>query len=328
MIISYSECHLHGGIKMKDISRKHHYIPQFYLSAYTSNKTKSGNVYVFNVVNGRRFSTKPANVGAIRDFNRVNIEGEKPDSLEHALSEFEEKASQACRAINSTLKFPCDEDFSYVINLLCLIAIRNPRLRSSFNSFRTTVIHRLSDSLVSDKTIYEHQLKKAQDAGYIEQTNVSFEEMQQFILDRKYKIEFDPESNTLVEFKTFDKILHLLGRRVWSLLTAPSNGPFFICSDHPVVLINKSQNNGVPIGYGSKNTEIYFPLGPCACFYGVFEDPLIPVIDLDKRKIGIINHFIAKNAEQLIFSSTDSFLLFTNGCMKTVSWDCQKETPG
>ena len=207
---------------MNQTARKHHYLPQAYLAAFTDTGTKDGQFYVLDIRDGTRFRTSPKNVAAERDFNRVDFEGKSPDILERAFSPFEDRAVQAIRKVICTETFPSDEDCNDIINLLCLIAVRNPQLRRSFNRSRQDMIHQICNLLVSDEKIWDHHLKKAQEAGNVAETNISFEQAKQFIEDRRYQIEFPPADNLRIEIPTFDKLLPILGQRRWSLLVAPS----------------------------------------------------------------------------------------------------------
>lgn len=103
---------------MKPIARRHHYLPQAYLAAFTDTGQKNGRFNVLDVRNGRSFRTSPLNVAAERDFNRVDIEGYSPDVIEQALAPFEAQAVDAIRKIIETREFPCDEDWNWILNLL------------------------------------------------------------------------------------------------------------------------------------------------------------------------------------------------------------------
>lgn len=294
---------------MKELSRKHHYLPQSYLAAFTNTKTKGGLFYVFDVTNGKHFQTSTKNVAAKRDFNKINIEGMPPDILENKFSTFEEEVAKAIQYININLTFPDDEKFISIINMICLIALRNPRLRSSFNRSRESVIRIVADMLVSSKETYHRHLEKAKSNGYIGETDVSFEEMKKFITDGTYALEFPPEENIRIEFHTFDSVLKLLEQRFWSLLVAPDPGPTFICSDHPVTLVAKPKNEHTLLGYGQSNTVVIFPIGQRTCFYGAFEDKLPRVKGIDPVNVAAINSIILDNAESHIFSTTNIFYL-------------------
>ncbi|MHB9075713.1 MAG: DUF4238 domain-containing protein [Desulfobaccales bacterium] len=305
---------------MSSIARRHHYLPQAYLAPFTDTGAKDGRLYVLDTNSGVRFHTSPKNVAVELDFNRVDIEGKSPDTIEKSLADFEESATQMILKVNCTKTFPNDEDFSWIINLLCLIAVRNPQLRKLLNRSRELAIRVINDLLVSDKKIWAHHLKKAQEAGYIKKTNISFEECKTFIKEGKYKIEFTPESNLRIELRTFDRILKILGQRTWSLLVAPASGPNFICSDHPVALAWKNHSKGGPIGYGLKNTEVFFPVSPQTAFYGVYEDFLPPVVHINPPQVALMNTRIANSAERHVFSAMDTFSIWEKGGM--IEIDC------
>jgi len=316
---------------MNPTARKHHYLPQAYLAAFTDTESKDGQFYVLDTGSGTCFRTSPKNVAAERDFNRVDLEGKSPDILEQALSPFEDRAVQAIRNVIRTETFPSDEDYHFIINLLGLMAVRNPQSRKSINWSRQEKIHLMANLLVSDKKIFDHHLNKSQEAGYVAETNVSFEQMKQFIEERRYRIEFAPKGDHRVEFHNFDQLLPILGQRIWSLLVAPSPGPGFICSDHPVALTWKNPDSRVPIGYGLKNTEVFFPLGPRTGFYGVYEDPLPTVIKIKPAQVAMMNWRVAQSAERHVFSATDTFFVWYKGEVREV--DCGsnlrvQRTPG
>jgi hypothetical protein len=182
------------------IARRHHYLPQAYLAAFTGTGLKDGQFNVLDVQSGRSFRTSPINVAAERDFNRVDIEGHSPDAMEQALAPFEAQAVAAIRKVIETGEFPNDHDWNWILNLLGLIAVRNPQRRESFNYSHEQVIHRIGDLLVSDKKIWDHHVKKARESGANIDDNVSFEDVKQFVKRRKYQIEFSPKAICVLNF--------------------------------------------------------------------------------------------------------------------------------
>ena len=293
-------------------ARRHHYLPQCYLALFTDTSKKDGQFFVLEIESGRTFRTSPINVAVEQDFNRVDIEGHPPDAVENALAPFEGRAVQAIKNILATGDFPNDDDFSFIINLLCLIAVRNPKHRSSFNRAREQLLHRIGDLLVSDKRIWEHHVQKMKDSGEEFSKHVSFEDMKRFIDERNYEIDFTTESNLRVEMNATDKILPILGERTWSLILAPEDGPEFICSDHPVALDWKSRQSN-PVGFGLRNTEVFFPLSRRAGFYGTFEDPLRPVVQASPGNVATMNRRVALNAVRHVYSPLESFAFWHEG---------------
>lgn len=299
---------------MKTPSRKHHYLPQGYLAAFTDTGKKDGQFYVLELDNGNCFRTSPKNVAAKRDFNRVDIEGHSPDAVEQALSPVEALMIEACRKVIQTQAYPNDEDINYILNLLGLVAVRNPKLRTSFNKASDRMMRMIGHMLVSKKEVFEYQTKKAREAGYLNpENNSTYEEVKRFVEGGEYDIEFSPEGNLRIELETFDKILPVLGERIWSVFVAPPSGPSFICSDHPVTLVWKNTGIKGPVGFGLKNTEVFFPLGPTVGLYGTYELPQNEVVKLSPTNVARLNRRIMDNAEKHVFSTSECFYIRDEG---------------
>jgi len=301
----------------KSVARRHHYVPQAYLAAFTSTGEKDGQFYVLDVKAGHAFRTSPLNVGAQRDFNRVEVDGHPPDAIESALAPFEGNAVAAIRRVIDSEAFPNDSDWNLILNLLGLIAVRNPKMRGSFNDAREQVLRRVADLLASDEKVWNRNVAKARDAGESIIGEVSFEQVKQFVEEGKYKIEFHPEGNLRIEFKAFDELLPILGQRTWSVLVAPEGGPEFICSDHPVTVTWKQGHAG-PVGFGLRETEVFMPLGRRVGFYGVYETPLKPVVKCKPGQVATMNKRTAWNAERHVYSHHQNFFIWHDGDIREV----------
>src|SRR3974390_2669136 len=121
---------------MSKIARDHHFLPQCYLAGFTDTGTVDGRLCVYDFVAERFFRQKPKNVAFEVDFNRINVDGHPPDALERAFGEFEGNAAAVVRRICESGELPADEDLSYVLNLIALLATRNPRMRRSMTRAR------------------------------------------------------------------------------------------------------------------------------------------------------------------------------------------------
>lgn len=307
---------------MKATAKNQHYLAQAYLAAFTKTGKKKGQFHVFEPDTWNCFRTSPRNVAAQRYFNWVDIEGKPHDTLENALSPLENRMAQACRNVNRTETFPSGEDFSYIINLIALVAIRNPKVRTSLNRSREQVINLTNRLLVSNKGIFEHYMKKGVEEGCVRENNITFEKMKQVVENYECKIEFPPGGDSPLEFDTIDDLIPLLGQRAWSLFIAPNPGPCFICSDHPVALTWKDSERNRPIGYGLRKTEVFFPLGLRTGFYGVYEDHLPTVVRLKSYDVAKWNGRVLENAEKYVYSTFDKFLIEYKGELREV--DCYR----
>lgn len=296
----------------KPFARRHHYLPQAYLAAFTNTCTKQGQFFVLNIEDDNSFRTSPLNVATERDFNRVDIKGKSPDAIENKLATFEEQAVKAIKNTISSKSFPKDQDYNLILNLLCLFAVRNPLLRKSFNRARAHVLNQLADQLVASRESWDNHILAAKAVDEKIDDTVSFEQMKNFIEKRRYKIEFFPEGNLHVEFKAFYELLPILGQRTWSLFVAPAQGPEFICSDHPVTLVWKNGSDA-PVGYSLKGTEIFFPLSRKIGFYGTFEEILPPIVELKPLGVAAMNSRVFFNAKCHVFSALEGFFILQEG---------------
>lgn len=298
-------------MKQGPIARRHHFVPQGYLGAFTDSGDKSGKLFVHDVNAGRWFRTTPKNVAHRRDFNRFETDGLSPDALEKIFGGLESDALQAIRKVADSEKFPGPKDYNLILNFICLLAVRNPNLRQSFNSFRGSVIEHVSDILVSTKEIWEAHVKLAKGAGVEVDEDVPYERMRDFVRGRNYDFEFSPEGNLRVELSAYDKLLPILGKRTWSILLAPGPGPELVAGDHPVTLAWKDGMG--PVGYGLANTEVFIPLTPRVGFYGTFEDPLGEVVRMRPENVAIMNSRILVRAQQHVFSRRSAYTVYGGG---------------
>jgi hypothetical protein len=296
-------------------ARRHHYLPQAYLAGFTESGTIEGRCCVLEVQTGKRFVASPKNLAVERDFNRIEIEGEQPDALEQAFSELEGHAAAAIRRASDTGAFPQGEDYDNIINLIVLIALRNPQMRESWNRAKEQQARLFAELLVSQRTIFDHLVAQVREAGHLseEVSQVPYEEVKRFIKDGQYDIACPRAGNQIVELQAFDSLLKLFARRLWSVCIAPSDGPEFVCSDHPVTLRWKEPGMRAPIGFGLANTELCVPLSRKIGLYGVFEEELPPAVHLTEQGVAEFNHRVAANASRHVFSATETFVLILDG---------------
>lgn len=302
----------------KSVARKHHYIPQAFLAGFTEQGKKDGQLYVFDPANGTSFRTIPKKVAAERDFNRVDVLGKPIDVVEKALASFEMNAIEAIKRVVESEAFPNDEDYILILNFLGLLAIRNPRLRKSFNESREAVCRRLLELVVSNTKVWEHHKVKAIAGGHEISTSVSFDDAREFVRRGEYDVTFSSEGNLRAEFGALDDVLRVLGQRSWSVLIAPKDGTEFICADHPVTLWSKSGSRE-SLGLGMTNTEIFLPLSKRVGFYGVYEEPLKEVVRCRASNVAIMNQRAMDTAQRHVYSASPSFSIWQDEMIREVS---------
>jgi hypothetical protein len=123
------------------------------------------------------------------DFNRFDAEGLPPDALEAAFGEFEGKTASVIRSIRQDGELPADEAFSYVLNLICQLAIRNPSMRESMTVARRRSVRIIGDLLTADHATYQHQVAAARAAGFVPNKEVPYKQIKEHIDGDDYQLE-------------------------------------------------------------------------------------------------------------------------------------------
>ncbi|MEM1381910.1 MAG: DUF4238 domain-containing protein [Pseudomonadota bacterium] len=251
----------------------HHYIPQFYLRNFASGSKRQAKIFVYDESTKRAFTTQVRNVGSRRHFNRIEAENMHANAVEDALAQFEGELSSAFAEVIEAKKFPSNEHFSYIMNFLALVAVRNPRYRSTMEDFHERSVKAIMSAALSSKEAWDSQIRQMRKAGEPLKNEIPYEEMKSFHTKDQYSVQIDQTRLIQIEFKAVDKVLEWLPRRNWCLATA-SNGHSYICSDAPVVLswVDESDKGFRGPGFGLKQTIVLFPIGPQLLLIGTFED--------------------------------------------------------
>lgn len=271
-----------------------------------------------DVVSRSVFRGKPRNVAAERDFNRIEADGHDPDTLERQLGEFEAKAISVIRGIQVSGELPADEEFSYVINLMALLVVRNPRSRRAMNAARLHTVRIIGDMLTSDGRLFKHHFAKAKHDGFVRRdAEVS---LRKFIEDNRYSVTVSPSESVSLELRGFENALRLLGSRYWSLITAAVDAPDFVTCDHPVIPVFKDLTRRGPVGYGLPHTEVSFPLNTRQALLGVFEDPLSPRLEDRARQVAAINSRTVYHADRQVYSKTASVVVLRSGGLASLNY--------
>ena len=285
------------------VARRHHYVPRCYLNSFAVEvgKKKNKELSVFDVVERRFFQTAPENVALEKDFNSIDLEGHAPDVFEQAMASVESDIGPALTRIIEARSLDNEEDKTFLLNLIGLLHLRNPRFRELKRSFHERVAKMFLDIALSSKQMWDSQIKRAQDAGFIPKgTETSYETAKASYKEENYKVEVPTEEHIRSEMQTFDHALPLLFERKWVLVRAPQGFPGFVTCDHPVSLTWSEPTRARP-GLKLKGTEILFPISPALAVVGVFE-LVCGVYDCNEEQVASANGTTILNAERQVYA--------------------------
>jgi hypothetical protein len=290
----------------KAAPRKHHFVPRFYLRGFVGKKDQ---LFVVDRSSKKTFRTAPKNVAAERDFNRVEVEGMDPNAVEKALAEFEGKVAPALERVKTAKSLANKEDRDAVMNLICALAIRNPRQRATINDFVGELAQRVVELGLQTKERWDGQIAKMKAAGiWDDSSNASYEDIKKFIEERRYKIEVAKEFNVAMEIGGHNPLLQHLGNRKWQILRASEGSGGFVTTDVPVCITwSDAQDHGIfSPGFGVPGTEVIVPISTNLALRGTFEGEE-NVVEADIFTVGGVNSFLIGNAEKQVYAHDYSF---------------------
>lgn len=291
-------------------ARNHHYIPQAYLRGFTEGVSKKSSFVVYEVDTGKRFETRPRNVGAERDFNRVNLPGGDPNIVESEMGKFEGLLPNAIQDIEKRNVFD-GESRNIILNLIAILSTRHPDRREALRRFHAQIAKVAMSMVIAKPESYNHACSKLDvfsDASPV--AHVPYEQMKRFVDSGKYDIDVATEHHLRMEATAHEAALDCLVQRKWMLYRAVTN--HFITSDFPVSLAWRNPEK-VPAfyrsspGHAMRDTEVVFALNKHLALIGTFDgedstnraSPLV---------VGAFNSRAVANARRHIYSAKRDFL--------------------
>lgn len=295
------------------ISRGHHFIPQCYLNGFIDPKQQGNKLYVIDKIEKKQYGPiETEKVGKQRDFNRVDIEGIDIDKFEKSFSKFEGDVAKALDWIKNNRDIPEGEYYILILNLIALLSVRNPQTRRYIQEAQTQVLKVMSQMIVSSPELYDSYIQKIKESGKDIPDDVTFEDFKDYIDKDRYDIQYEYGYNLNLELHAIDNLLPYLFKRNWSLLIVSENAGYFVCSDYPVSILQKTKHGSClnSTGYGLANTEVVFPINKEMAFSGIF-DGTSRVIEVNEEIVAGINGRTVQLAERQIYSSEKRFKYLT-----------------
>lgn len=293
-------------------SRKHHYIPRFYLTGFTQNNDPKDKLWVIDQQDIKQFKAAPSKIAFETDFYRVDLPDVELDAFEQGLAYFESKAADVIKRILSLNKIQDSNDFNILINFIALIIARVPERRERTNSWAKDLSKMTLNMICATEETYIHHMKKANiDVSHAD--FVPYEQMKNFLKKDKYTVEFDRHTHLKNMIITTDTLIPLLAQRNWALIRNTNSNHPFICSDNPACLTWTRPDSGFySPGFGLRNTEITLPLTKELFLIGRFE-PLIPYTTVNKvKQIAALNSRTGMHATRFVYSMKQNFPWLTN----------------
>jgi hypothetical protein len=146
-------------------ARRHHWIPENYLGLFSRDGNTGSQVFVIDCVKRKSFWTSTENVCVKRDFNRIESTDLDRNELEKRLGQFESNAISALRAIGAGRATTGSQEWLYGLDLMGLIATRNPTTRQQLIRAAERVTLQMLQKSLESKETWENTIADIKAAG-------------------------------------------------------------------------------------------------------------------------------------------------------------------
>ncbi len=285
---------------------KHHYIPEFFLGAWTDTGTRDGRMSVLDKRTGKTWTTRPANAGAEGDLYLIDLSeiGSviAADEIEKAFSKVEDAAAPSIKRVLTGGSLTGGEDLDNVIALLATLVLRVPRHLKGCDDLLRQMVDSTYRQLQADgKFATDNPALDAKMGEMYEQGLIQI------------KIKHNARLDMMVQGLT--TVMELLKLRHWTVLRSANDAGDLICTDHPVVLQwYKPVPDGYSPGLGLKNTVVFSPLGPRTALVGLWNaEPESP--ELTDDQVTFWNSQLLGYVERFAFCRGDFKALHRSGAV-------------
>jgi len=306
---------------MRDTSRNHHYVPQFYLRGFLNPSRAKKQLHVIDKIKKQHFVTTPRNVGSQRDFNRMEIPGMPIDEAEkQVFTVLDREASKVLKYIADNAALPKDTKMGTLIHFIAFLAVHNPQMRNSMVNASTEFHKERMKWLVSSREVYESEMQRVRP---VDREVSQYEAMKKFVEEGRFTLKFPHGYHLRYELEIIqNEIAPLFSGMQWSLIIAEEGASNFVCSDRPVVLFEIS-DPPLPQHYSNTPTkpivrdlELTVPLNPRMALYATFEDPSV-IVTASERNVAFINGRTIQAATRQIYCSHLDFTFLDNEEIKS-----------
>ena len=283
-------------------ARRHHFISQFYLNAFTNADT--GRLFVMDVVRHKTFFARPRDVALELDFNRIDSASQPTDALEALVSKMESDVAHIIKRMRTTETFEHHPD---IFAFMALLFVRNPAVRKRSDDLINQIANFIGASYASDAARFRQRVKEMKARGDIG-TNTDIETMREALLEKSFKVRMTRHAHLDLEFKTVGNIFPYFAGRSWTLCIAGHKSTGFITSDRPVSVSWEDPERSDSPGLGLMGTQILFPISARLLLWGRIRTDESRR-EVDEAFVARANRHILGSINRQLYAGDDTFPL-------------------
>jgi len=298
-------------------ARRHHVIPQLYLSGFTDSGEKDGLLYAHDLRELKTWRAKPSNVAFEKDFYRIDAPGIEADQIEKLFWEVEGEAATVLKKLIESHQLPDEpEAFETLMRFIAQLEMRRPSVRQNLDQTHERVLRlvtKLHANLPDNELRARFERMRQENP---ETPEVDLNGFREFAKSDDYTIGFS-QNHYIKNLVTAllpvadDTLTPLLGMRNWMLMIVDEGAGYFITTDRPVAL---SWTIEVPPafagspGFGLLHTSVFFPVSKTHLMYGTFGGLRASVAKVDSETVALMNRIMSRSVVRFIYSTDENFL--------------------
>jgi hypothetical protein len=215
------------------VARKHHYLPQMYLTGFANDKDQC---FVVDASTRKAFTSSTAKIAKEQDYNTIEIQGVPADALEKELGKLEGVIAPGIKRVRETASFGASgENREDIINLITLLAVRNPCARHDMGKLYTELLQAMVAMPFEDPARWDAVVEQLTAAGqWPEGAPVDFDGYKNFVEENKDKLKPHQNFTLAMELEAIVAMYPYFDARKWWILKATDDSGGFVTTDHPV----------------------------------------------------------------------------------------------
>ena len=296
-------------IKNNKISKKHHYIPQFFLKSFAIKEGKKYIINVFDKQNLNKFTNSVDNIGYIKNFHTIKVDGEDSDFIEKAHNEvYERKYSIRYKTI--LRKF---ENIRQDINVInCLSNQRyidiylNGQISDSEKIFLSFLLAYFVLRGKKWREFGEESFKKIEELMRDTGKAYKVDNIEENIRNEIGVIEGVKYAQLQAAFdgEGIEQFANYFYKHIWNIGFNMTDNYFYTSDNvHALTTMWKEQPAWLGVGYTTPGNTVIFPLSPKICI--IMYDPIY----LNNNNINIINNDYVKLYNKEVKMINDEIIL-------------------
>lgn len=320
---------------MNQVSKKHHYLPQFYVAGFTdrdenvfvlehetgviNKQSKNGTFHkrkFYSVDFSKHRERDPESTGRLRkslgieNIDTSNVK-DHPDMIEDLLGDSETVSAPIIKKLIAKQELTKTERIE-LSTFIAFMYTRNPSFHTFVTEFEKTMTKKNMDNIFSSKENIQNLYKKmVEEDGYDKEIDV--DQLLDVVKEKRYEVDIPKELNIQTMLMVTTMIDQILYRKTWFVIEAPS-ATSFISNDNPVFLDHPIlyEKSAYGVGFGTPGVKVVFPISK-ECLL-VMRDTEIGAVTIyektDRKIVREFNKMIFARSGDYVFGRDEALIVY------------------